>query len=149
MIKNLIVAVLLFNVLFLSAQTAISGYLDTTNTEPNQEIYLSQIAIGDIGSYEQVKKIAISKIDENGFFHFKKELISDKNAIYQLHINRIDQNIKDNFHDDQLFILSKTIVICCLCVFVCLFSYVNNGPNLMSSERLPTSFMRSSTLSEW
>jgi DNA-binding CsgD family transcriptional regulator len=108
LIKNLIVAVLLFNVLFLSAQTAISGYLDTTNTELNQEIYLSQIAIGDIGSYEQVKKIAISKIDENGFFHFKKELISDKNAIYQLHINRIDQNIKDNFHDDQLFILSKT-----------------------------------------
>jgi DNA-binding CsgD family transcriptional regulator len=96
-----------FSAFFLNAQTAISGYLDIDQTEPSQEIYLSQIAIEDIADYEKGKQIAISTIDENGFFEFKKRLISDKNAIYKLHINRFEKALKDTLQVDQLFLFSN------------------------------------------
>lgn len=127
MSKNLIVVVLLFNAFFLSAQTAISGYLDIAQIEPSQEIYLSQIPIEDIANYENTKQIAISTIDINGFFHFEKQLISVKNSIYKLHIDYIDNDLKENVQREQLFILSNSDSIHFNKNIVPLSQYVNTN----------------------
>lgn len=127
MTKNLIVVVLLFNAFFLNAQTAISGYLDIAQIEPSQEIYLSQITIEDIANYGNAKQIAISTIDENGFFQFEKQLISAKNSIYKLHIDYIDNDLKDNVQREQLFILSSSDSIHFNKNIVPLSQYVNTN----------------------
>lgn len=107
MIKNLFIVALLFHAFFLDAQTAISGYLDTDQIEPSQEIYLSQIALEDIANYENAKQITQTSVDQNGFFQFKQQFISDKDAIYRLHVNRFEKVLKNTLQVDQLFILSN------------------------------------------
>lgn len=107
MIKKVIVGVLLLKAFFLDAQTAISGYVDLENVESAAEIHLSQIALEDIPNYNKAKKVTTTHIDENGFFQFKKDLISNKDAIYRLHVNRFETALKDTLQIDQLFILSS------------------------------------------
>lgn len=107
MIKKILVVVVLLNVFFLNAQTAISGSIDLDREVLPQKIYLSQIAIEDIPNYNKAIPVATSLIDENGFFQFKKSLISNKDAIYRLHVNRFEKALKITLQVDHLFVFSN------------------------------------------
>lgn len=107
MFKRYVFGVLLISITGLYAQTAISGYVNIEDTESSKEIHLTQIALEDISNYNKAKKIAIIRIDENGFFQFKRKQIADKNTIYRLYVNRFEKALKDTLQVDQLFILSN------------------------------------------
>jgi len=61
----------------------------------------------DISNYDKVKKTTTSKIDENGFFEFKRKQIANKNTIYRLYVNRFEKALKDTLKVEQLFLLSN------------------------------------------
>ena len=90
-----------------SAQAIVSGYIDLEDVESPKEIYLTHIALKDFPNFSKAWRVAKTFIDENGFFHFRKSLISDKDAIYRLHVNRFEEALKDTLQVDQLFILSS------------------------------------------
>ncbi len=98
---------LLLKVFCLNAQNAISGYVDIENVESATEIHLSQIDLEDISDTNKAKQIATAIINENGFFQFKKSLISNKEAIYQLHVTRFEKALRDTLQVGQLFLLSN------------------------------------------
>lgn len=87
----------------LSAQNAISGFIDLEKTSGSQEIHLSQIMIEDLSTSKKENRIATSLVNQNGFFQFKKNLITHKDAIYRLYMDRFE----DTLQIDQLFILSS------------------------------------------
>ncbi len=99
---------LLLKAFFLNAQTAISGTIGLDEANSPQEIYLSQITIEDVPNYDKAIPVATSTINENGFFQFKKSLISNKDAIYRLHVNRFENILKDTLQVDHLFIISNS-----------------------------------------
>lgn len=107
MFKKFLVGILLISMTGLYAQTAVSGYVNIEDSESSKEVHLTQIALEDIPNYDKAKKVAVIKIDENGFFQFKKNQISDKNTIYRLYVNRFEKALKDTSQIDQLFILSN------------------------------------------
>ncbi|MFK7814165.1 MAG: helix-turn-helix transcriptional regulator [Maribacter sp.] len=111
MFKKVQFYILILFGLQLSAQTAISGFLDVDEISINTEIHLSQIALEDLFDFKKAKNVATASIDENGFFQFKKSFISDKNAIYRLYVNRFEEVLKDTLQVHQLFILSSNDTI--------------------------------------
>lgn len=92
----------------LCGQTAISGHFDVDQISSDDEIHLTQIALEDIPNYEKAKKIAVTQIDKNGFFQFKRNEIAQKNAIYRLYVNRFEKALKDTLQVEQVFLLSNT-----------------------------------------
>ena len=107
MIKKVLFGLVVMQAVLLNAQTAISGYISAADTETLQEIKLSQIAIEEMGNATETKLIASTTIDQNGFFEFKKQLLSDKNTIYKIHIMRFEKVLKDTLRVEKLFILSN------------------------------------------
>lgn len=107
MLKKYLFGILLISMTGLYAQNAISGYVNIEDVEFSKEIHLTQIALEDIPNYNKAKKVAVIKIDENGFFQFKRKQIVDKNTIYRLYVNRFEKALKDTLQVDQLFILSN------------------------------------------
>lgn len=107
MLKKYLFGILLISMTGLYAQNAISGYVNIEDVESSKEIHLTQIALEDIPNYNKAKKVAVIKIDENGFFQFKRKQIADKNTIYRLYVNRFEKALKDTLQVDQLFILSN------------------------------------------
>ncbi|MFS4494901.1 helix-turn-helix transcriptional regulator [Maribacter sp. 2308TA10-17] len=91
----------------LLAQNGISGYIDIENDESVTEIHLSQIALENISDTNKAKYITSTSIGENGFFRFKKSLISKKEAIYRLHVTRFEKALRDTLQVGQVFLLSN------------------------------------------
>lgn len=105
---------LIFIVLFLltgftvHAQDAISGYLPVDTREGwEQKVYLAKIKLEDFPDFNKAKPIAVSPIDQEGYFSFKKDLIADKEAIYRVYVKRIEKILKDTLQTDELFLLSN------------------------------------------
>lgn len=107
MMKRILCFLFVLSGLALSAQTTISGYVGLEDAQSSKEVYLTRIALEDISNFSKAKKIATTSIGKDGFFQFKKNLISDKDAIYRLYINRFEEVLKDTLQVDQLFILSS------------------------------------------
>lgn len=105
--KEILFYFLILSCLSLPAQTAISGYVNLEKDTSATEILLSQIDLGDISDFTKAKKITAVPLEENGFFQFKKGLISDKDAIYRLHVERFEATLKDTLQVDQLFLFSN------------------------------------------
>src|SRR5690606_3820521 len=92
----------------LSAQTAISGYVEMEGpTQSAQEAYLINTYLKDIRDYSKAIKIAASTIDKEGYFEFKKNILEEKEAVYGLYLNLIEKALKDTLKVDQFFLLSK------------------------------------------
>ena len=107
MFKKVLLSLCILTSFQFFAQTAISGYVDTNLIDLNEEIHLTKIALEDIPNYDKAKKVAVTKINKNGFFEFKKKQIADKNAIYRLYINRFEKALKDTLQVEHLFLFSK------------------------------------------
>jgi hypothetical protein len=108
MIKKLFLIVLIILGFELSAQTAISGFIDKENPHLSErKIYLAKISIKEMPNLEKAKTIAYSTIDEHGFFEFKRSLIDEKEAVYRIYANRFEKVLKDTLQLDKLFLFSK------------------------------------------
>ncbi len=107
MIRKVFLVALFFNCLGLWAQQAISGYVNRADASSwETTIHLSKISLNTLPNYEQSTLIASSKIAADGFFSFDKEVLSNTNQIYLLHVNRIQRLQKERAQHKQLFILS-------------------------------------------
>lgn len=99
------------------AQNAISGFVDLENAESVPKVYLSQVALEDLSNdssstpIRTIEELATTSLDKNGFFSFKQSLISDKEAIYKLHVKRFEAALKDSVQVEQLFLLSNSDTI--------------------------------------
>jgi len=107
MLSKLSIFLSMFIGLSLSAQTVISGYVGVNEVESAKEIQLYQLDLDDIYNAKKTSKIATAQIDKNGFFKFKKSKISNKDAIYGLHVERFEKALKDTLQIDQLFLFSE------------------------------------------
>lgn len=108
MIKRLIIVPLLLFGIMLSAQTAISGYVEMEGpAQFEQKVYLAKTSLKDITDHGQAIKIATSVINKEGYFEFKRHLLEEKEAVYRLYVNRIEKIVKDTLQVDKSFILSK------------------------------------------
>lgn len=104
MFKKLIFIVLVLNGLIISAQTAILGQLDIGNTDDfEQKVYLTKLNIGQLqnailgqSNSKNEQTIAWSPINKNGTFAFDRKHIEDKDAIYRLYTNRMQNAINDS-----------------------------------------------------
>ncbi|WP_420321710.1 response regulator transcription factor [Flagellimonas sp.] len=107
MYKPFLVLVLVFHGLQLTAQQAVSGFVnfDDFNTW-KPKIYLSQVALSDVENNSKTKPIAIADIQKDGFFKFDKKHFSDSNKIYRLHVERIRQIVNDTVAKKVTFMLS-------------------------------------------
>ena len=100
---------LLFFGTSLQAQDVISGFVNLpAKKDWEQKVYLTQIELRDLPDITKTKLIAVSPIDKNGFFSFKKELLPDKESIYRLHVRAVEKALKNSLKSDQLLLVSKT-----------------------------------------
>lgn len=105
--RFLLIAVVVFCGLPLSAQEAISGFVnfDGTNTW-KPKIYLSQVSVSSMENNSKAKPMAIADVQKNGFFKFDKKHFSESNKLYRLHVERIKKIINDTVAKDVTFMFS-------------------------------------------
>ena len=106
--KRIILFLLLIMVFQLSAQTAISGYVNMKDSESwEQKVYLSKLDIAHLEDLRYAKAVAWSPIKADGSFSFEQKHIADKNAVYRLYVNRTEKAIRDTIANATAFILSS------------------------------------------
>ncbi len=107
MYKLFPIVVFVFCGLQLSAQQAVSGFVNFDNANTwKPKIYLSQVPVSSMENETKVKPIAIADVQKNGFFNFDKKHFSDSNKIYRLHVERIKEIINDTVVKDVTFMFS-------------------------------------------
>lgn len=108
MIKKLTITALILFGFKLSAQTAISGYVEMEDpAQFEQKVYLTRTSLKDIADYSKARRVASSAIDKEGYFEFKRNVLKEKEAVYRLYVNRIEKIVKDTLQVDKLFLLSE------------------------------------------
>ncbi|WP_420602658.1 response regulator transcription factor [Flagellimonas sp.] len=107
MYKSFLVFIFTLFGLQLSAQNAVSGFVNFDDSEAwKPKIYLSQVPLSGLEHNKRQMRIAIADIQDNGFFKFDKKHFSDSNKIYQLHVERIRQIVNDTVTTNVTFMLS-------------------------------------------
>lgn len=91
--------------MWLSAQTAISGNLTLDESILGQKIYLVKVSQEE--NLERLQNVAWSKVSKDGSFSFKNNHISDKDAIYRLYVEKVEEVIKDTITSKKDFIISS------------------------------------------
>ena len=71
-----------------------------------QKIYLVKVSTAE--DSENLQHVAWSKVQKDGSFSFKGNHISDKDAIYRLYVEKVEQVIKDTITSKKDFILSNS-----------------------------------------
>ncbi len=90
------------------AQIAISGELDLRNEITKEhKVYLYKLSLEDIRGSKMAKEIAWSPLGADGSFSFKSNLLSNQDAFYQLHLNRLGITHNDTIAKSNPFILSS------------------------------------------
>ena len=108
MIKKLLLISFVFVGFHLSGQTAISGFLDTLQTNLSDgKVYLTKTSIKDLPDFGKAQKIANSAISEKGYFEFKKNLIEEKEAVYRVSVKRFEKALNDTLEVEKMFLFSK------------------------------------------
>ncbi len=105
MIKTGFAFFIFLSSMWLSAQTAISGNLNLSDSILGQKIYLVKVSPEEGG--EHVQQVAWSKVQKDGSFSFRSNHISDKDAMYRLYVEKVEQVIKDTITSKKDFILSN------------------------------------------
>ncbi len=106
------IILLLFFSVCCNAQTTISGHIELK--EPGvgaTKIYLTKLDIDHLESLKYAKEVAWSPINEDGYFSFDQKHISDKNAIYNLYVQRMENALEDTIVTSAAFILSSSDTI--------------------------------------
>lgn len=100
---------LLFFGIYCSAQSTISGQIDLKDSKAeNLKIHLIKLSVDQIGNLKYSKDIAWSSIAKDGSFSFDRKHIADKDAIYKLHVKRMEKAITDTIAQSTPFLLSKS-----------------------------------------
>ncbi|WP_298868440.1 response regulator transcription factor [Flagellimonas sp. 389] len=108
MYRFVLIIVLLGAVLKISAQDAVSGFVNLENPgDWETDIHLSKLSIDHLKSETEGKPVAIAKIKKDGSFSFNKKYISDSDQLYRLSINRIKKMINDTVKAEVDFIHSN------------------------------------------
>lgn len=111
MIKRVLFLLFATACLSLSAQTAISGYVNMKDSENwEQKVYLTKLDIAhlkDLKDLKYAKAVAWSPIKADGSFSFEQKHIADKNAVYHLYVNRTEKALRDTIANATAFILSS------------------------------------------
>lgn len=96
----------------LSAQNAISGFVNLENPEEwDTDVRLSKLSLSNLEKEGDGKSVAIAKIGKDGSFAFNKKYISESNKLYRLSIKRIRKVINDTVKKEVNFILSNKDLI--------------------------------------
>ncbi|MEX0314641.1 MAG: response regulator transcription factor [Allomuricauda sp.] len=107
MYKPFLVLVLVFLGFQLTAQQAVSGFVNFDDADSwKPKIYLSQVGLSDAENNSKTKPIAIADIQKDGFFKFDKKHFSTNDKIYQLHVERIRKIVNDTVSKKVTFMLS-------------------------------------------
>ncbi|MGB6151511.1 MAG: helix-turn-helix transcriptional regulator [Pricia sp.] len=111
--SSMILVVSIFGMnLAITAQTAISGYIDLNEDSLRvQKVYLAKLNIDHLQNLKYAKEIAWSQVSEDGAFSFDRKHISDKNAIYRLYVKGMEKAIADTIAQSNAFILSSSDTI--------------------------------------
>ncbi|WP_305069279.1 LuxR C-terminal-related transcriptional regulator [Flagellimonas sp. S3867] len=108
MLKQVVVLVFVFLGMQLTAQQAVSGFVNFDDSDSwKLKIYLSQVDLSDIENNAKVKTIAIEDVQKNGFFKFDKKHFSNSDKIYRLHVERIQKIVNDTIIKNVTFMLSE------------------------------------------
>lgn len=108
MIKKPLLISFVFVAFHLSGQTAISGFLETWQTNLSDgKVYLTKTSIKDLPDFGKAQKIASSTISEKGYFEFEKNLIEEKEAVYMVYVKRFEKALNDTLQVEKLFLFSK------------------------------------------
>ena len=108
MIKRVLFLLFATACLSLSAQTAISGYVNMKDSENwEQKVYLTKLDIAHLKDLKYAKAVAWSPIKADGSFSFEQKHIADKNAVYRLYVNRTEKALRDTIANATAFILSR------------------------------------------
>ena len=90
------------------AQIAISGSLDLQDQKATeQKIYLYKLDLEGLKNPVMAKEVAWSSLGDDGSFSFNKKHLSDQDAVYQLHLNRLWSKLNDTISKSKPFILSS------------------------------------------
>lgn len=101
MAKKVLFIILCFCISSLYSQNAISGYIDIEHLDVRgQKVHLTKIG-------ETETPVATVQINKDGLFSFHRKHISDRNTMYRIYVNRIQEIINDTLVNDKIFILSK------------------------------------------
>lgn len=107
MYKKYLIYVLLFSC-GIHAQTAISGRLDLKDQiSKAYKVYLYKLNLEGLENSKMAKEIAQSPLGADGAFSFKSSLLSNQDAFYQLHLNRLGKIYNDTIAKSKPFILSS------------------------------------------
>ncbi|WP_305070345.1 MULTISPECIES: response regulator transcription factor [unclassified Flagellimonas] len=109
MYRYFLIIVLIINVLRVSAQHAVSGFVDLEHPEEwETDVRLSKLSIDNLKGENNGTPVAIARINEDGSFAFNKKYISDSDHLYRLSIDRIKKVMNDSIKTEVDFIHSNT-----------------------------------------
>jgi len=108
MFRTYVILLLMINALDLFAQNAISGQINSQGEAYESKVFLAKLDVDHIKNLKSAKEIAWSPIKEDGTFSFDKKHVADKDAVYRIYVNRMDQAINDTIQNEAIFILSSS-----------------------------------------
>ncbi len=107
MYKKHLIYVLLF-CYGIHAQTAVSGRLNLKDKITKEhKVYLYKLNLEGLKNPKIAKEVAWSPLEADGSFSFKSKLLSNQDAFYQLHLNRLGIIQNDTIAKSKPFILSS------------------------------------------
>lgn len=108
MSRLLFLVLMLFCGWELSAQNAISGYVNLEHPEEwEHEIHLSKLSLEDGVEMGRETSVALVKLNKEGYFSFHKKHISESDQVYRLTVKRMRNVVGDTLKKEFDFVLSK------------------------------------------
>ncbi len=107
MVRRYILLLLISSSIGIFGQNSVTGFVNMEDEYLATEVQLSKINIEDYPDFSVARKIGSYTLDKNGFFKFKRTVISNKDAIYRLHIKHFEKTLKDTLDVAKLFVLSN------------------------------------------
>ncbi|MEM7483733.1 MAG: helix-turn-helix transcriptional regulator [Bacteroidota bacterium] len=108
MYRYFLIIVLVVTTLRVSAQEAVSGFVNLEHPEEwETDVRLSKLSIDNLKGKNSGSPVAIARINEDGSFAFNKKYISDSDHLYRLSIDRIKKVMNDSIKTEVDFIHSN------------------------------------------
>ncbi len=90
-----------------TAQTLISGQVDTALVPKGQQVHLGLVSVDELSQKVFKAPIGSAAIDANGFFAFPSLEIADKDAVYRIYVDTVERALERTLKAEQRFLLSN------------------------------------------
>ena len=67
---------------------------------------LAKLDVDHINDFKLAKLVAWTSLKKDGSFSFDKKHLSDKDAVYRIFVNRVEEALKDTISGGATFLLS-------------------------------------------